>query len=215
MPSAPLAPSVVAASARLPLAQRRAAVVDAALAVMCRHGVTACSTRAVAAEAGVALATVQYAFRSKDELLRAVCERVLADEMAAVARVPATGDPSVAVRGALAAYWALVESDPDQHQVLYELTQHALRTPGLADVARAQYAAYRGAAAAVVEAVACRTGARWTGPAEDVARWVATALDGITLAWLVDRDGTAARRQLDLLADSVLVGGDGPTGGHR
>lgn len=189
----------------MPLADRRAAVVEAALAVMCRDGVASCSTRAVAAEAGVALATVQYAFRSKDELLRAVCERVLADEMAAVARVPVTGDPAAAVRGALAAYWALVEADPDQHQVLYELTQHALRTPGLVDVARAQYAAYRAAAAAVVEAVGTRTGTAWPGPVDDLARWVATALDGITLAWLVDRDGSAARRQLDLLADGILA----------
>lgn len=172
---------------------------------MARDGVGACSTRAVAAEAGVALATVQYAFRRKEELLGAVCERVLAAEVEAVQRVPVSGDPGDTVRHALDAYWALVEADPAQHQVLYELTQHALRTPALAEVARTQYAAYRHAAAHVLSEVAARAGLRWRTPVDDLARWLATSLDGITLAWLVDGDSTAARRLLDRLAAELLA----------
>ena len=55
---------------RLAVAERRAALVEAALRVMVRGGLAAGTTRAIVAEAGMSLASFHYAFSSRDELLR-------------------------------------------------------------------------------------------------------------------------------------------------
>ena len=49
-------------------AQHRSAIVNAAIRLMAREGVAAASTRRIAAEAGVAQATIHYVFGSKTEL---------------------------------------------------------------------------------------------------------------------------------------------------
>lgn len=54
---------------RLPVPQRRAALIEAALRVIARDGLAAATTRAIAAEAGMSLASLHYAFTSRDELI--------------------------------------------------------------------------------------------------------------------------------------------------
>lgn len=58
-------------------AQRREQVLQAALEVMARDGLDAMSMRAVAAQAGIGLATVQHVFPTKGELVTAMTARVL------------------------------------------------------------------------------------------------------------------------------------------
>ena len=57
---------------RLPILERRAQLVRAALVVATRDGFEAATVRAIAAEAGVSLGVVHYCFEDKDELLREV-----------------------------------------------------------------------------------------------------------------------------------------------
>jgi TetR/AcrR family transcriptional regulator, regulator of biofilm formation and stress response len=71
--------------ARVPVEERRAALVDAALRVMVRGGLAAGTTRAVVAEAGMSLASFHYAFASRDELLRELVRRVVGREFSAAA----------------------------------------------------------------------------------------------------------------------------------
>jgi hypothetical protein len=42
-------------------------------------------------------------------------------------------------------------------------------------------------------------------PVADLARLMVTLTDGITLAWLADRDDAAAERALDLAADAIAT----------
>ena len=63
---------------RLPMAERRAQLVRAALTVASRDGIEAAAVRAIAAEAGVSLGVVHYCFEDKNELLREVGEAVAA-----------------------------------------------------------------------------------------------------------------------------------------
>ena len=55
---------------RIPAAERRAALIDAALRVVSRNGLAQATTRAIVAEAGMSLASFHYAFESRDELDR-------------------------------------------------------------------------------------------------------------------------------------------------
>jgi AcrR family transcriptional regulator len=68
---------------------RTALILEAAVALFVREGGAGFTARGVAKEAGVSLGSVQYLFPSKDRLLRAMLERVLAQYEAMYARVAA------------------------------------------------------------------------------------------------------------------------------
>src|SRR6478736_248690 len=123
---------------------RRAQLVAAAREVLQREGMAGTTLRAVAAEAGVPLGTVHYIFQSKEQLLRAVLEDVLEEITTAVrASVTDTDDFEAMMRESTLDVWkSLVEAATGQQVMQYELTIWALRTPGMAEVARRQYELY-------------------------------------------------------------------------
>ena len=65
---------------RVSCAERRAALVRAALRVIHRDGVNGATTRAIVAEAHMSLASFHYAFRSRDEMIRELIAFVVQDE---------------------------------------------------------------------------------------------------------------------------------------
>ena len=193
----------------MPAAERRVALARAALAVVDRDGVHAATTRAIVAEARMPLSSFHYAVPSRDELLRDVVDLVVADESDAIhAGLLADSDDEIdvneAIHRTLAAYLGHVRVAPGREQAMFELTQYALRTPDLADLPAAQYARYYATAEAVLRAAEQHLGIRWTVPYPDLARLVVTLTDGVTLAWLVDRDDASADRTI-ALATSALV----------
>ncbi len=71
------------------MSDRRDRILAAALRVIAAHGVDAATHRAVAAEAGVPLASTTYHFSSKAELVRDALERAVDRSVAAVERASA------------------------------------------------------------------------------------------------------------------------------
>ncbi|GAA3081168.1 TetR/AcrR family transcriptional regulator [Streptomyces roseofulvus] len=183
---------------RLPAAERREQLAEAAIRVMIRDGVAKTTTRAVVAEAGVPLGAFHYCFRSKEELFQTVIERIMERNLppAGLAH-PAGATPYERIRAILHAYWELVRTRPDEHLVTYEVTQYALRRPGLADLARRQYRHYLDVNRAHLESMARTAGLAWTVDLAVLARHGLGVLDGLTLTWLVDRDDEQALAALD------------------
>jgi AcrR family transcriptional regulator len=62
--------------------ERRAAIVDAALAVMIRQGIAATTVRDVAAEMGTSSGLIHHYFGSMDDLLAEAFDRVASDDLA-------------------------------------------------------------------------------------------------------------------------------------
>ena len=191
---------------RIPAAERRAALARAALTVIARDGLAAATTRAIVAEAGMPLASFHYAVASRDELLRDVVELVVAGEGVAAATflVHAT-DAREAIRLALRGYLDHVRADPGNEQAMFELTQYALRTPGLGDLPAEQYARYHELASDLLDAGAVALGIAWSIPTSQLARMMVTLTDGITLAWLADRDDAAAELTIDIAAETLAA----------
>ncbi|MEU0402827.1 TetR family transcriptional regulator [Streptomyces sp. NPDC006197] len=181
--------------------ERRERLVEAAIRVMIRDGVGKATTRAVVAEAGFPLGAFHYCFRSKQELLHSVIERIMLRSLA-FPLVPAAAEasPHDLIRATLHGYWDRVRERPDEHQLTYELTQYALREPGLADVARRQYQHYLQVNIDYLQSVARLAGIRWTTEIPVLARHGLGLLDGLTLHWLIDRDDAQALAALDLYA---------------
>ncbi|WMX44333.1 TetR/AcrR family transcriptional regulator [Streptomyces roseicoloratus] len=185
---------------RLSADERRDQLVEAAIAVMIRDGVAKATTRAIATEAGAPLGAFHYCFRSKQELLHAVIDRIMRRTLVPTATTAGEDDgrsPYEIIRGTLRAYWDGIRRSPAEHMVTYELTQYALRQPEMAEVARRQYAHYLTVFGEYLEAVARAAGIRWTVDVHVLARHGFGLLDGLTLTWLIDRDDAQAEAALD------------------
>lgn len=190
--------------ARVPVAERRRQLVAAAFRVIGQEGFAAATTRRVCAEAGAPLAAFHYCFESKQALLVELTEQTLAELVAVQTDGVIVGeDVGASLRATLREYWATVAADPNRESVLMALTQHALADPRLAGVAQAQYSSYHRTARTIVESIGQACGVRWSLPVEQLARMLIVVTDGVTLAWLVDRDGDAALAALDAFAGQL------------
>lgn len=191
--------------------ERRHQLVEAAITVMTRDGARSATTRAIAAEAGASLSIFHYCFDSKSALLGEVVttlvERTVAGSREALAALKHEDD---AVRASLMAYWSHVTAHPAAHQLTYEITQHCLREPELADVTREQYERY---GAVIAEQLTSR---RPSGLSDEevttLARYLAVMIDGLTLDWLVRRDDDGALAVLEMVIAHVqrLLHSSGP-----
>ncbi|SOE04120.1 TetR/AcrR family transcriptional regulator [Blastococcus haudaquaticus] len=192
---------------RLPVEERRAALVDAALRVMVRNGLAAGTTRAIVSEAGMSLASFHYAFASRDDLLRELVRGVVGREFAAATSgMPADAGLLGCLRHAAAGYLEHLAREPGHEQLMLELTMHALRSPTLRPLAREQYRAYTEAATHLLDQVAELTGEQWARPVPELARLLITLVDGATTTWLVDRDTAATRAVLDAGIEAFVAG---------
>jgi AcrR family transcriptional regulator len=191
--------------ARVSADERRQQLVAAAFRVIGRDGFAAVTTRRVCAEAGAPLAAFHYCFASKQELLAELTTQTMAGLLAAQHEVPLRETVEASLQAALRHYWKTVEDDPNRESVLMALTQHALHDPSLDGVAQRQYRAYHETALKTVRRIATGFGVTWSIPVEDVARMLVVVTDGVTLAWLVDRDSAAARTALDAFAGQLAA----------
>lgn len=195
--------------ARMSAADRRSALIEAALRVVSREGLAQATTRAIVAEAGMSLASFHYAFESRDELVDELIGTVVARERKAVAPeelVAAAGEGATLaelVEAGLLRYFEHLRADPEHEQAMLELTQYALRSPERHPLAVAQYERYAELVVEALEAAAELTGARWRLPVEHVARVLVAFTDGLTITWLVDRDDAAAARVVAAAADAL------------
>ncbi|MEU3280035.1 TetR/AcrR family transcriptional regulator [Streptomyces antibioticus] len=184
--------------ARMPSAERRRQLTEAAIRAMARDGVARTTTRSIAAEAEVSLSVFHYCFDSKQALIESVIT-TLTDHSVTVVKhaLRPTGAPAPGVTleetvaAGFRAYWDHVRAHPDEHMLTYELTQYALRQPGFEHLARRQYALYAEAYAEIVEQLRRDRDLRLQVPVSVLARYLAAMTDGLTLNYLVLGDEDA------------------------
>jgi AcrR family transcriptional regulator len=194
--------------ARMSASERRELLVEAAIRVMTRDGVTKATTRAIAAEAEMPLGVFHYAFRSKQELMTMVTETIARQSKAEIdAAVLGDGPPELLdlVLAGVGAYFDHVVQHPLEHLVTYELTTNALRDEELLDVAKRQYEYYLEQNAALLEALGELLGLEFTAPLPIVNRYIFSVMDGLALNWLAKGDEEEARAVLDLLARTLTT----------
>ncbi|MFI7407447.1 TetR/AcrR family transcriptional regulator [Streptomyces sp. NPDC049627] len=192
--------------AHVSAAERRPQLIKAAIELMAREGVAAGSTRAIAAELGVAQATVHYTFGTKEELYRAVMEQLTQDLVAQVEQAAPTAagfeDTIVALAEAL---WRTVLEQPASYQLLTELSLFALRTPHLQEALHSHYSGILTVTATLISEAAERTGHQLAQPAETIARFFLAGFDGLTMQRLSLPDEEAEGVCLRALISAVLA----------
>jgi AcrR family transcriptional regulator len=190
---------------KLPAAERRAQIVDAAVVVALREGIDRMTTRRVAQQAGVAVSVLHYCFGTRDALLREVITNLVDDTSQSMAGVfEGAGDLRSCLNRAIELFCCSVEANPDRHLLTYEMTTWAVRNPEFADLGTWQYDCYYRATEAFFDHLADVTGVTWSIPVSTLARLMVALNEGVTLAWLIDRDGARARMTYAAFTDQVV-----------
>jgi AcrR family transcriptional regulator len=173
---------------------------------MSREGVNGGSTRAIAAEAGVAQALVHYIFGSKEELYRAVIEQLTRDLVDQVrdAAGHASGFDNE-LRQLVLRLWRTVREAPETHLLLAELQVVALRSPQLRVSAEDNQRKVIEVTAALIDDAAHRSGQHLARPATAIARHFLAGFDGLTLQRLTLPDDDAEWAYLAHLVSSLVA----------
>jgi AcrR family transcriptional regulator len=186
-------------SGPLPRAERSAAILRGAAEAFARTGYAATSMEDIATASGITKLIVYRHFDSKEELYRAVLQRVfdrLAEEF--LVGIRSAADHGVGARALLAA----AREDPAAFQLLW---RHAAREPQFADYARELREHAVDASRALL--------AGWVAP--DVAEWAAQTIVGYlveaVLNWL-EFGETARDSEFVELATAALRSGIGAWG---
>ena len=190
--------------ARMPSAERRRQLTEAAIRAMARDGVPKTTTRSIAAEAGVSLSVFHYCFDSKEALVESVIT-TLTDHSVSVVKeaIRPRATLEETVRAGFQAYWDHVRAHPDEHMLTYELTQYALRQPGFEHLARRQYELYEEAYARLIDDLCQGMDLGLAVPVPVLARYLAALTDGLTLNYLVLGDTAAWTAILDTVTAHI------------
>lgn len=187
-------------------AVRRPQLIAAARAALARDGVAKTSLRAVAAEAGVPLGTMQYVFPTKELLLRAVIEDVV-DQIADVLKALADANHGLehAIRTALTSFWnQLVEAHRGLQLMQYELTVYSLRSAGQEELARWQYERYADVIAEWCQLAASNAGESCRVPYGQLARVILAGMDGLILQHVCDPNQKRSKEDLETLIEMAV-----------
>ena len=197
---------------RMNVDERRGKLVDAAIEVMSREGVSHATTRAIVTEAGMTTGAFHYCFFSKEELVLEVMRVLNAQAFKAVRDQVHTDPGGVEVidRG-VGAYVAYLGSDASRRQLGFELTLHALREPGLRDAGVKHYRDQLDGAEELLTRVARAGGFTWRRPPAEIARVALGLVDGLSYQWLVTQEEIMVPRLCQELI-SYLHGQVAPAG---
>ncbi|QYB03366.1 TetR/AcrR family transcriptional regulator [Rhodococcus sp. USK10] len=205
---------------RLPADERRAQLVESALAIAEQRGVASVTVRAVAEEAGVSLGVVHYCFESKEELLAAMGESLVLQLSASMRLAFGQVRHAPDLRGidglrellhiGISGMWPIIEATPDRQLLTYEITAQALRhrasgSERAGDIAGQQYRTMDEEAIEFLAECARIAGVSWGTPVEAIARFGLAMLDGLVLRWLVDRDSEAMIAALDEMVQVITA----------
>ena len=123
--------------------ETRNRIIKGAREALEKGGMEALTTRRIAASAGVKLATIHYYFDSKESLLLAVLEDLIADmEVTYRQDVALPEAPEDRVEALIRASWRYIQHTRNKQISQTELTLYALRTKGSEWLAARQYNAY-------------------------------------------------------------------------
>jgi AcrR family transcriptional regulator len=181
----------------------RARVIEGALRALSRTGVIGTTTRKIAAESGVPLATLHYHFDSKSALLLAVLEAQI-EEMTQALReeVKGSSDLGECIAQVLRAAWRWVERTRVQQIVQYELTLYALRE-GAQWLAKQQYEAYVHLYRDFLFNVSEKTNELGVAECSAIAHFMLAGVDGLILQELATPNRARSKRGIEALIDST------------
>ncbi len=178
------------------MTETRAALIEAAIAVLRESGFARASARRIAQRAGCNQALVFYHFGSVNDLLVAALEEVSAQRMAAYrGLLDRTGTLAELVTAARSVFEADLEAG--HVTVLTEVISGAHSVPGLGERVAACLAPWREFAATAIRGVLASSPVARLLPAEEAAHAVVAGILGLEMLASLDGDRAAALALFD------------------
>lgn len=177
----------------------RTQIIEGAIRALSATGVIGATTRNIATESGVQLATLHYHFDSKSGLLLAVLDALI-DEMTAALRsgVKGSSDLSECIEQVLRAAWRWVTQTRVLQIVQYELTLYAIRE-GATWLAERQYDAYVQLYFDFLKGVPAEKGGLLQAECKAVAHFMLAGVDGLILQELAKPNRARSKRNIEAL----------------
>ena len=180
--------------ARIPVAQRRQELIQAALEVIAAHGIDGATTRRIADQGHANVAMVHYCWDSKEDLFADVFDHVAATYREVIEESdPHSTLPETAaqiLRGVMRCYL----DSPSFTTATFELVNWARRQHGDRGVA-----VYEQAFATVSKALQEAAGDTTSADViDEIAYVMATLADGFAVNWITFGDPAAARQQIEI-----------------
>ncbi|CAG7844856.1 HTH-type transcriptional regulator RcdA [Pseudoclavibacter triregionum] len=190
--------------ARIPVAERRDALIAATIRVMEREGIGETTTRKIAAEAGMPLASLHYAFSSRGELI-AAATRTLAEEVSLemLARIDVHDELEASIVRTMTGYADYLRENPGRINAFLDAQVAGLRIPELNDVARNRVERGYEMGSYFLLRAAAVAGAEYTQPVRELAACLLQGIDGFCIHWLATRDDAILDRSIQLLARAI------------
>jgi AcrR family transcriptional regulator len=183
----------------------RARVIEGAIRALCATGVIGTTTRQIAAESDVHLATLHYHFDSKSALLLAVLEALI-EEMTLTLREEVRGSSNLdeCIAQVIRAAWRWVIRTKMLQIIQYELTLYALRN-GAQWLAERQYDAYVELYREFLITVAKESNELSPADCRAVARFMLAGVDGLILQDLAKPSQARSKRGIEALIRSAQI----------
>lgn len=180
-------------------------ILAAARQALLAEGYERITTRRIAQQAGVNIATLHYHFKTKEILLSEAVRfglRRSSDRLeAAIANAP---DATAALRHMFQTIWDMVRARPGIMR--YDLAVRGFRDPDARREAAAMYEAYHQVMAAVFTRHVQAGGGFALGVTpETLTHYVVAAVDGVILQHTITNDDDAAHSSLRLIEQHVLL----------
>lgn len=182
-------------------AQRRAQILDGARACFLRKGFHAATTAEISAEAGVSVANLYQYFPAKDDLVKALIEDDLAEDLALVQLVEAAGS----LREGLEKIGVLLAAEPDyveQTRLRLEIVAEAARNPVIAAVVEEADAKMVKAVAALLERRQSAGEVRADADVRVISRLILALYDGLYGRFVLSSENAAA---MTLAANQMII----------
>ncbi|MHB0952382.1 MAG: TetR/AcrR family transcriptional regulator [Allorhizobium sp.] len=179
--------------------ETRARIIRGAREALENDGIEALTTRKIAASANVRLATLHYYFDSKETILLAVLEGMIADMATSYHTAPLAADPEDRIAELLRLIWYYIGETRNRQIAQIELTLYALRTKGAEWLAERQYGAYIDFYSQMIlnDPAMSREERERIGKA--VARFMLIGIDGLILQTFALHDEEVAKESVEAL----------------
>lgn len=177
----------------------RAQIIVGAVRALADNGVLGTTTRKIATESGVQLATLHYHFESKSAILLAVLDSLI-DEMTLALRnqVKSGSDLDECICQVLRAVWQMLMQTRALQVVQYELTLYALRE-GAHWLAERQYGAYIQLYLDFLRSVPEHESGLSLENCKEIARFMLAGIDGLLLQELAKSNRARSKSGIDAL----------------
>lgn len=180
-------------------AETRARIILGAREALEDDGIEALTTRKIAASADVRLATLHYYFDSKEAILLAVLEDMIADMTNSYETEPLSADPNERIASLYRLIWYYIGRTRNRQIAQIELTLYALRTRGSGWLAERQYGAYIDFYSRLVLDDKMLPKAQHEKIAKALARFILIGIDGLILQTFALHDEDVANESLEAL----------------